>query len=57
MVSSDITPINVNFVTIRETGSSGAKIITTFLGKESLKHLSSINLVYWYLAIHSLIQV
>ena len=57
MVSSDITPINVNFVTIRETGSSGAKIIKKFLGKESLKHLSSINLVYWYLAIHSLIQV
>ena len=41
MVSFNITPTNVNFVTIHETGSSSFKIIKKFLGKESLKHLSS----------------
>ena len=34
MVSSNIIPINVNFVTIHETGSSSPKIVKKFLGKE-----------------------
>ena len=38
MVYSNIIPINVNFVTIHETGSSSGKIIKRFRGKESLKH-------------------
>ena len=37
MVSSNIIPINENFATIHETGSSIAEIIKKFLGKESLK--------------------
>ena len=41
MASSNIIPINVNFVKLQETGSSSAKIIKIFLGQESLKHLSS----------------
>ena len=43
MVSPNIILINVNFVTIHETGSNSSKIIKKFLGKELLKHLSSIS--------------
>ena len=43
MVSSNITPINGNFVTIHETGITSAKIINKFIGKKSLKHISSIH--------------
>ena len=38
-----IFPIQLNFVTIHETGSSSSKIIKEVLGKESLKHLSSVS--------------
>ena len=43
MVSSNIIPINVNFITIHETGNSSSKIIKKFLDKKYLKHLSSVS--------------
>ena len=39
MVYANIVSINVNFVTIHETGINSGKIIKIFRGIESLKHL------------------
>ena len=57
MVSSNIIPININFVTIYETGSSSSKIIKKFLGKKSLKYPSNVTLVYWYLVYNPVFNV
>ena len=46
LVYSNIIQVQVNSVTIHESGSSHFKVIKTFLGKESLKHLLSISYVY-----------
>ena len=43
MLSSNIMPTNVNFVTVHETGSSSSQIIKKFHSKEFLKHLSSVS--------------
>ena len=43
MASSNIISININSVTICETGSGSAKIVKKFPGNESLKHLPSIS--------------
>ena len=56
MVSSNIIPININFVTIYETGSSSSKIIK-FLGEKSLKYPSNVTLVYWYLVYNPVFNV
>ena len=57
MVSSNIIPININFVTIYETGSSSSKIIKKFLGEKSLKYPSNVTLVYWYLVYNPVFNV